>query len=88
LPGGLTTGTCGYAINDLSVEAVWYLAELRREMWWAFALVWCGWVMSAETFMKHIEAWADFVMCATAAWFNPDLPIQIAQYFRDNQISR
>jgi dihydroorotate dehydrogenase len=22
LPGGLTTGTCGYAINDLSVEAV------------------------------------------------------------------
>jgi len=88
LPWGLTAWTCGYAINDLAVEAVLSLAELKREMWWEFALVWCGWVMSPEWFMKHIHAWADFVMCATAAWFNPDLPLQIAHYLREQSISQ
>ena len=88
LPGGLTTGTCGYAINDLSTEAVWYLAELRREEGRDFKLIWCGGVMSAASFMKHIDAGADFVMCATAAWFNPDLPMQIAEYLRDQEIKK
>ena len=88
LPGWLTTGTCGFAINELAVEATWYLAELRKETGRNFTLVGCGWVMSAAWFMAHIDAWADFVMCATAAWFNPDLPMQIAEYIAENKISR
>ena len=86
LPGGLTTGTCGFAINELAVEATCYLAELRKETGRDFMLVGCGWVMNPEWFMAHIDAGADFVMCATAAWFNPDLPMQIAEYIRDNKI--
>lgn len=86
LPGGLTTGTCGYAINKLSIEAVTFLAELRKEMNKDFMLVGCGGVVSPETFMAHIDAGADFVMCATAALFNPELPVQLAEYLRDNEI--
>lgn len=86
LPWGLRTWTCGYAINELAAEAVWYLNELRREQWRKFKLIWCGGVMSPESFMNHINAGADFVVCATAAWFNPELPVQIAEYIRDNEL--
>lgn len=88
LPWWLTTWTCGYAINKLATQAVHYIHELRNENNRDIMLVGCGWVMSAKAFMRHIDAGADFVMCATAAWFNPDLPSHVAQHIRDNKISR
>lgn len=88
LPGGLKSGTCGYAIIDMSVKAVKSLVELRSENGYELKIIGCGGVVSAEAFMKHIDAGADFVCCATAALFNPDLPLDIAMYIRDNKINR
>ncbi len=86
LPGWLRTWTCWYAIGNLAAQAVWFLHELRKENNRTFKLLWCGWVMSPEAFMAHIDAWADFVLCGTAAWFNPELPVQVAEHIRDNKI--
>lgn len=94
LPGGVTSGTCGHIIIDRSVEAVKNLVEARKELskqdkkYKKIKLIGCGGVTSPENFMKHIRAGAEFVMCATAALFNPELPMHIAQYLHENKISK
>ncbi len=89
LPGGLSSGTCGAAILDLSVEAVRYLELARKDLGIKkkdLKIIGCGGVTDAEGFMAHINAGAEFVMCATAALFNPKLPLEIAKYIRENKI--
>lgn len=94
LPGGISSGTCGHIIIDKSVEAVKNLVQARKELskeskkYKNIKIIGCGGVTSPENFMKHIKAGAEFVMCATAALFNPELPIRIAEYIRDNNINK
>ncbi len=38
--------------------------------------------------MRHIDAWTEFVMCATASLFNTELTLQIAKYLSKNKIKR
>lgn len=83
--------TCGKAILDLAVNAVANLKEAKIDLWEKakhIKIVWCWWVMDAEWFMRHIDAWAEFVMCATAALFNPELPLEIAKYINKNKIKK
>jgi dihydroorotate dehydrogenase len=83
--------TCWRAILDLWVKAVYDLRNARDELLDIakhVKIIGCGWVMDAEWFMRHIDAWAEFVMCATAALFNPELPLQIAKYLNKNKIKR
>ena len=91
LPGGLSSGTCGAAIIDLAVEAVRSLVRAKKELGedvHHIKIIGCGGVTNAENFMRHIDAGAEFVMCATAALFNPVLPRQIATYIREHKIKR
>jgi dihydroorotate dehydrogenase len=91
LPGGVTSGTCGSIIIEKSVEAVKNLVEARKSFGKKYKhlkIVGCGGVTNAQNFMKHIEAGAEFVMCATAALFNPELPKQVAEYLKKNKIIR
>ncbi len=91
LPGGLSSGTCGAAIIDRSVEAVEHLVAARKELGLKkrdLKIIGCGGVTSAQNFMRHIDAGAEFVMCATASLFNPKLPIEIAQYIKANKINK
>lgn len=91
LPGGITSGTCGSIIIEKSVEAVRNLVKAKKQAGKKFEhlkIVGCGGVTNAENFMAHINAGAEFVMCATAALFNPELPLQIAQYLKQNKITK
>ena len=91
LPGGLSSGTCGAAILDLATDAVRSLLEARKELGIKkkdLKIVGCGGVTDAESFMAHIDAGAEFVMCATASLFNPKLPQEIAKYLKSNKIKR
>jgi dihydroorotate dehydrogenase len=91
LPGGKTSGTCGKAILPLATKAVGNLVRARKALGKEakhVKIVGCGGVTNAEGFMAHIDAGAEFVMCATAALFNPDLPVQVARYIRDNKIKK
>lgn len=91
LPGGLSSGTCGAAIIDLAVEAVTSLVRAKKELGQETShvkIVGCGGVTDGPSFMRHIDAGAEFVMCATAALFNPDLPKQVATYLRSQRIRR
>ncbi len=86
LPGGLSSGTCGAAIIDLAVKAVERIVMAKNELGSDFQkikIIGCGGVTDAESFIRHIEAGAEFVMCATSALFNPDLPVKIAEYLRE-----
>lgn len=90
LPGGQTNGTCGKAILDMSVKAVKALRTARdsNKDFKHIKIIGCGGVTDAEGFMRHIDAGAEFVMCATAALFNPKLPVLIAEHIRENRIKR
>lgn len=91
LPWWITSWTCGKSILDMAVKAVSNLRESRDELWdkaQHVKIIGCGWVMDAEWFIRHIDAGAEFVMCATAALFNPELPLQIAKYINKNKIKR
>lgn len=79
LPWGLISGTCGNSILELSLQAVRNLTELKKEEGFNLKIIGCWWVTDSQSFFKHLEAWAEFVMCATAALFNPELPLQIAR---------
>lgn len=83
--------TCGKAILDLAVKAVTNLKEAKlnlAEEAKHVKIIACGWVMDIHWFMRHIDAWAEFVMCATAALFNTDLPLEIAKHINKNKIKR
>ncbi len=93
LPGGLSSGTCGAAIIDLATLAVKRLNSAKKELNQQtnkqanhIKIIGCGGVIDATSFMQHIDAGAEFVMCATASLFNPNLPTEIAKYIRDNKI--
>ncbi len=89
LPGGLSSGTCGASIIDLAVLAVERLVKAKKELKKEgkhIKIIGCGGVTDTESFMRHINAGAEFVMCATASLFNPKLPLQIAKYFKQNKI--
>ena len=91
LPGGITSGVCGKAIIDKSVEAVRNLVSSRKSLgkeYKRIKIIGCGGVTSPEAFMSHIDAGAEFVMCATAALFNPELPVQIATYLKKNKVNK
>lgn len=91
LPGGMQSGTCGALIIDRAVEAVQSLVKARKSLGKKAAhvkIIGCGGVTDAENFMRHIDAGAEFVMCATAALFNPDLPLEIAKHLREHRIAR
>lgn len=89
LPGGMKSGICGKAIIGLAAEAVANLVAARKELKLThIKIIGCGGVMSAEDFMRHIDAGAEYVMCATAALFNPKLPLEVAQYIHDNKIKK
>ncbi|MDD3302846.1 MAG: hypothetical protein PHN31_04760 [Candidatus Gracilibacteria bacterium] len=91
LPGGLVSGTCGKAILNLSLDAVSSLRKAKTslgEQAKHIKIIGCGGVMDPESFIMHIDAGADFVMCATAALFNPDLPLDIAKFINKNKIKR
>lgn len=87
LPGGIKSGICGKAILTLSTEAVKSLVAAKKELKLKkIKVIGCGGVTSPEGFMAHIDAGAEFVMCATAALFNPRLPLHVAKYIRENKI--
>lgn len=91
LPGGLSSGTCGAAILERATEAVSSLVQARKELGIKkseLKIIGCGGVTDPESFIAHIKAGAEFVMCATASLFNPDLPLQIAKYLKENKIKR
>ncbi|NDK08329.1 hypothetical protein EOM39_03705 [Candidatus Gracilibacteria bacterium] len=91
LAGGKNSGTCGKAILDLAVNAVANLKEAKIDLGEKakhIKIIGCGGVMDAEGFMRHIDAGAEFVMCATAALFNPELPLEIAKYINKNKIKK
>lgn len=90
LPGGETSGTCGKAILDMSVEAVLNLYNARKELNLKknIKIIGCGGVTEPCGFMRHLDAGAEFVMCATAALFNPELPMNIAKYIKKEKIKR
>lgn len=91
LPGGKTSGTCGKAIIARAVEAVENLVVARKTLGNSakhIKIIGCGGVTDAESFMRHINAGAEFVMCATAALFNPDVPMQIAKHIAAQKISK
>ncbi len=88
LPGGRTSGICGKAILPMAVEAVGNLARAKRELGVPIKVVGCGGVMAPEDVMQHLDAGAEYVMCATAALFHPTLPLELAQYFKDNSVAR
>jgi dihydroorotate dehydrogenase len=91
LPGGKTSGTCGSAIIGRAVEAVEHLVAARAELGDTakhIKIIGCGGVTDAESFMRHIDAGAEFVMCATAALFNPDLPMHIAKHIAAHKITK
>lgn len=90
LPGGETSGTCGKAILDMSTKAVKALRSARDSSkdLKHIKVIGCGGVTDADGFMQHVEAGAEFVMCATAALFNPKLPVLIAQHIRENKIKK
>ena len=94
LPGGLTSGTCGHIIIEKSVEAVRNLVQARKilakqnKKYKNLKIIGCGGVTSVENFLKHIQAGAEFVMCATAALFHPELPLKIAKHLRENKIQK
>jgi dihydroorotate dehydrogenase len=91
LPGGLKSGVCGSAIIDMAVQAVKNVLIARNTLKipkTKLKVVGCGGVMNAENFMAHINAGAEYVMCATAALFNPELPVQVAEYIRDHKINK
>lgn len=70
-------------ILSLATEAVKRLKEVKEEEWLNIKIIWCWWVTNSEWFFRHLDAWAEFVMCATAALFNPELPLQIAKEIKD-----
>lgn len=84
LPGGLISGTCGSNILDLAVEAVKNLAEIKKEDGLDLMIIGCGGVVNPKGFFRHIDAGAEFVMVATAALFNPELPLQVAKEISKN----
>jgi dihydroorotate dehydrogenase len=89
--GGLKSGVCGSAIIDMAVQAVKNVLIARNTLKipkTKLKVVGCGGVMNAENFMAHINAGAEYVMCATAALFNPELPVQVAEYIRDHKINK
>ena len=89
LPGGMKSGICGKAITTLAAEAVQSLAEAKKEMKLKhIKVIGCGGVMSPEDFMMHIDAGAEYVMCATAALFNPKLPFEVAKYIKTQNIKK
>ncbi len=91
LPGGLSSGTCGAAILERSVEAVAALVQAKKELGTVakdIKIIGCGGVTDAPSFMAHIEAGAEFVMCATASLFNPSLPMEIAKYIKEHKIKK
>ncbi len=89
LPGGLSSGTCGYAILDRAVEAVENLAKAKKELSLKnVKIIGCGGVTTPDGFMRHINAGAEFVMVATASLFNPQLPLQLAEYLAENKIKK
>lgn len=88
LPGGMKSGICGRAILNMAVESVRNLVAVKREMGLSVKIVGCGGVTSPESLMEHINAGAEFVMCATSALFNPELPLVVAQYLQKNNIKK
>ncbi len=89
LPGGEMSGTCGKAILDMATEAVANLRTARDKLSREskhVKVIGCGGVTDSYGFMQHIDAGAEFVMCATAALFNPELPLEVANYIRENKI--
>jgi len=91
LPWWLISWTCWKAVLGLALDAVTSLRKAKTSLWEQakhIKIIGCGGVMDAESFIMHIDAWADFVMCATAALFNPDLPIDIAKFINKHKIKR
>lgn len=89
LPGGITSGICGKAILTLATEAVRNLVAAKKELKLKnIKVVGCGGVTSPVGFMQHIDAGAEFVMCATSALFNPRLPLSVAKHLRENKIKK
>lgn len=89
LPGGLTSGVCGAAILDRAVEAVADLRRAREALGLdRIKIIGCGGVVSPEGFFRHLDAGAEFVMCATAALFNPRLPLEVAREIRERKLRR
>ncbi|MDI9355029.1 MAG: hypothetical protein QM532_02320 [Cyanobium sp. MAG06] len=90
LPGGLNSGVCGKIIIDKSVEAVKNLSSAKKALgdkYKHIKIIGCGGVTTPEAFIRHIDAGAEYVMCATSALFNPTLPLQIANYIKENKIN-
>ena len=89
LPGGLQSGVCGTAILDLAVKAVANLATAKKELRLKhIKVIGCGGVTDADGFRRHLNAGAEFVMCATAALFNPGLPLEVAKYIKDQKLKQ
>jgi len=84
LPWWLISGTCGSNILDLAVKAVQSLVELKKEENYNLKIIGCWGVTNTQSFFRHLDAWAEFVMVATSALFNPELPLQIAKEINNN----
>lgn len=91
LPGGKTSGTCGKAIIGKAVDAVRMMVRARSSLGNSarhVKIIGCGGVTDARSFFRHIDAGAEFVLCATSALFNPDLPMHIATEIRAQKIRK
>ena len=87
LPGGLKSGVCGTAILGLAVEAVANLRRAKEALGLdKLKIVGCGGVVAPAGFFRHVDAGAEFVMCATAALFNPKIPLEVAREIRERKI--
>ncbi len=84
LPWWIISWTCGSNILNLAVKAVQSLAELKKEENYNLKIIACWWVTNTQSFFRHLNAWAEFVMVATSALFNPELPLQIAKEINNN----
>ena len=73
LPGAgrLTSGLCGAAIHDISLDFVKQLQALRKKHKPELVICGVGGIMTPQDMDQRITAGADIVMSATAAMWNP-----------------
>jgi dihydroorotate dehydrogenase len=83
----LRAGVSGIAIQNFGLDFVESCAALRAETGSTFAILGMGGVMTAVDAKRFIEAGADAVQSASAAFFNPHLAAEVHQHFGESLAS-
>ena len=74
--GRLTSGLCGAAIHDVSMDFVRNVKIIRDKHKPDLVICGVGGIMKAEDFDERLEAGADIVMSATGAMWDPMLAMK------------